>query len=143
MFKKPEFFLHLLSLVRKMLVMGMSDIGKDADCGTDHWFNKLHLPGQRNAGFKNSQVMFRAHLPYRKWHPDLRIVTFRTADDLVIGIEQLKQPLLHDRFPVAAGNANHRNIELPAMKGSQLLQCDQSIFDQNKDGARKLVIGHW
>ncbi len=114
-----------------MLVVGMAYIGEETDGWPDYRFKMFHLAGLGDPGFKNGQIMLRAHLPHRKGHPDLGIVTLRTADDLVIGVEQLKQPLLHDGFPVAAGYADHRDIELPAMKGPQLLQRSQCIF--NKD----------
>ena len=105
----------------------MNDIGQIA-----------HLSFARDSGFKNPYFMLYLNAPYREGNPNLRIKTAGTADDAIMGVQQLKQPLLDARFSIAAGNANHLQGKLLAVMSRQLLQGLNNIFNQQKIGIRKL-----
>ena len=114
----------------------MNDVGQIA-----------HLSFARDSGFKNPYFMLCLNAPYRKGNPNLRIKTAGTADDAIMGVQQLKQPFFDGRFAVAAGNANHLQGKLLAVMSRQLLQGLNNIFNQQKIGIRKLrkfrYFGHY
>ena len=71
MFEKFKLLFGLLYLACKMLVMRMADVCNDTIIGMDYLFKFIHLTGHGDPGFKNRELVFRLHLPYRKRNTDL------------------------------------------------------------------------
>ena len=89
--------------------------------GTGVWFGVNgktfeagHFAAAGNTGFEQGQGMLFGCLPNRKRDAHLGIVTFRTAHDHVVVVQELEKPFLNDGFSVAAGDAHHRQVGEPA-----------------------------
>ena len=51
--------------------------------------------------------MLLVYLPHTYWNPNLRIVTFRTAYNIEIVLQQLVQPFFYNSFSVATSDADY------------------------------------
>ena len=116
-------------------IVGGAEVGEDAFGGLDDGSQPAHLPHFRNAGLENAQgVALGVQLPHAEGHAHLRIIGARRAADVLVGAQELSQPLLHDGFAVGAGNPDNRAGERGAVGGGQGLQGRQWAFNLDKTG---------
>ena len=116
--------------------MSLPDIGKHPDGRADDVLQGHHLVGFRDARLKDGQIVVITHLPHRKRHTYLRVITLRAANNVVVGTQHLKQPLLNDSLTVTTRDADDGVSELLAMARSQGLQSLQRVrhYDKSRLG---------
>ena len=71
--------------------------------------------------------MFFIYAQYRQRHPDLGVVTFGTANDMIIGTQQKVKPFFDYGFSVAPRYANDGKRKFRTVSRGQLLQGYQSV----------------
>lgn len=87
--------------------MGITNIGQYAYRGSQYMRQVFHLLHSGNACLKKRQFVVWLDLPGRERDAQLRVITFWTSYDVIIVLQQLVEPLLYDRFPIATGNADN------------------------------------
>ena len=112
--------------------MGVTNIGKNTNGRLNDFFEVYHFAGFGNTGFENTQLMFWFDSPHRNGYAKLRVVTFWTTNNIIIGFEQLVQPFFYDGFTVTTRDANNRQLKLFAMPGAELLQSVHRIINSNE-----------
>ena len=128
----------MIDAIKTLAVRG-ANIGKYADVGADERAQTRHFVGLRDARLEYSQGMLRCYLPDRKRYACLRIVTLWAAHDVVIGTEQLVEPLLYYGLAIAARDTDNGKVKLAAMLLGQALQGCQCVVYQQYVCLRALV----
>lgn len=87
--KELKFFGNFLLTRDEVLVVSLTDIGKDADRGLDDILETAHFVGLGDAGLEDSHIVLRRKLPYRERDADLRVVALGVSGDAMVGGEEL------------------------------------------------------
>src|SRR5690606_29635099 len=88
---------------------------------------------QGNSSFKNTEIVPVVYPENRQRNANLRIITFRTFDNLIKRCKQKAQPFFYDGFSVASGNADDWKIIQSALIIGKILQGCFSVFNQKKN----------
>ena len=128
-------------MIDEILLVCLPDIGKHAYGRTNHILQRHHLVRFRDTRFEDGQLVALVHLPHRKRHAHLRVVTLGTAHDVVVGAKHLVEPFLDNGLAIATCNANDRDTELLTMVGCQRLQSFQRVGHNDERGFRTKSLG--
>jgi hypothetical protein len=136
-----EFFGDLLAASEEVFVVSLTYVGKDAYGWAYDVAEPIHLAGLGDAGLEDSEVVVGLHLPDREGDADLGVVAFGVGDDVVVGGEELDNPILDDGFAVAAGDADDGDFELLAVGFGETLKSQNDILDEPDVGIGQSVDG--
>ena len=121
-FQQDELLEAFLLYGLEPLLVSLADVGDETQCGFDNLLEVYHFVGLGDTGLEDSHLGLGTDLPYREGNTDLRVVAAGRAHGIVVGLEQLVEPLLDRGLAVTARDAYHRYLEAAAVCGSQLLQ---------------------
>ena len=123
--EKAEFLPALLLDAGKVLLMGRTDIGHDAEGRLDDGAQGFHLTRLGDARFKQARLALLVEEPHAEGHTDLRIVGAGAAGDAQGGRQHLIEPFLHHGLAVAARDADDGQVVFFAVALSEALQSAQ------------------
>ena len=122
------------------LLVSLADVGDESQRGFDNLLEVYHLVGLGDTGLEDSHLGLGPDLPYREGYADLRVVAAGRAHGVVVGLEQLVEPLLDGGLAVTARDADDRDLEAAAVCGSQLLQGGERVLDDDEVGPVHLLF---
>ncbi len=113
---------RLLPIVREIACVRRTYVGEDADVGTDDGAQRVHFARLADARFEQRQRMLRRQFPHAQGHAQAAVPRSRAAHDPFLVMEHLEEPLLHHRLAIAAGDADHAGVVVPAVPRGHAVQ---------------------
>ena len=120
---------YFLLAGEEVLIVGLTDVGEDADGGIDDAAEVLHLASFGNAGLEDGKLVAVVHLPDGERHAYLRIVAAGAGDGFTVVSYKLDNPVLDNGLAVGARDAHHGNVVERAAIGGKLLEGHDDVLD--------------
>ena len=120
--------LRLVSLIFERLIMCAADVGEHADRWPNDGLQLLHLTRLADTRFENTERVLRPHAEHAQWHAHLAVPTAGAAHDVLLLVQHLPEPLLHNGLAVAARYADHRDVEVRAVPSGEALKSSKRVL---------------
>ena len=101
--------------------MCRTNVGQNTKSRLNNRTQLFHFAHQGNAGLENAQIVSFVNPDYGKRNTYLRVVAFRTSDDVVFRTQQKIQPFFYDGFSVTSRDSYDGKVKLFSVISGKLL----------------------